>query len=197
MCIVGDSPYDAGVVAHLRFEDRNHMAADDTDDIEELDESLEVSDDDDDLDGDSLADDSLEGESLDPLDGSLADDDEADDADGEAPESPKASGDEEDEEDALGPDDVEDDLDTILKGKIASSDDLDDEEDDEDDAPVTPLRQAKPETADGVTAKQEGEFTCPGCFMVVHPRQFGRRAAPRCPFGEEDCPGMQFAFGST
>jgi hypothetical protein len=106
--------------------------------------------------------------------------------------------DEDEDDDIIAPDDVEADLDTILKGKIASEDDLDDDDEEEEEALVVPVKKPAPvEQADGVTAKQEGEFTCPGCFMVVHPRQFGRRVNPTCPSGEEDCPGIQIAFGMS
>jgi len=107
----------------------------------------------------------------------------------EEPEVParrkKASGDDdEEEEEDVDPDDVEADLDTILKDRIAAGDDLDDEEEEE-----VPDRN-DPDTNDGVAAKKEGEFTCPGCFMIVHPRQFGRRDAMSCPEGYDPCPAI-------
>ncbi len=97
---------------------------------------------------------------------------------------PGATDEDEEEEEEADPDDVEADLDTILKDRIASGDDLDEEEEEE-----VPDRN-DPDTSDGVVAKKEGEFTCPGCFMIVHPRQFGRRAAMVCPEGYEPCPAM-------
>jgi hypothetical protein len=109
------------------------------------------------------------------------DDDEGDDA---APRTTRKrpGGEEEEEEDDEDPDDVEADLDTILKDKIASGDDLDDEEEEE-----VPDRN-DPDASDGVTAKKEGEFTCTNCFLIVHPRQFGRRDRPQCPEGYDPCP---------
>lgn len=92
--------------------------------------------------------------------------------------------DESEEEDDEDPDDVEEDLDTILKDRIASGDDLEDEDEDEVPDP------RDPDTADGVTAKRAGEFTCHGCFMIVHPRQFGRKGRLACPVGDEDCPSV-------
>ena len=47
-----------------------------------------------------------------------------------------------------------------------------------------------PEAAEGVVSKREGEFTCTGCFMIVHPRQFGRKGRLVCPTGDEDCPSI-------
>jgi len=97
----------------------------------------------------------------------------------------KAAADDEDEEDEeVDPDDVEADLDTILKDRIASGDDLDEEE--EEEAPD----RNDPDTTDSVAAKKEGEFTCSGCFMIVHPRQFGRRDKMICPEGYDPCPAM-------
>ena len=168
------------------------MAADDIDDLEddadELDDQVEELDEE--LDDDDLSTD---------LDEDLVEVPEADaDASDRASAAAKAPSEDEDDEEDLGPDDVEADLDTILKGKIASEDDLDDDDEEEEEALVVPVKKPAPvEQADGVTAKQEGEFTCPGCFMVVHPRQFGRRVNPTCPSGEEDCPGIQIAFGMS
>ena len=47
-----------------------------------------------------------------------------------------------------------------------------------------------PEATEGVVSKREGEFTCTGCFMIVHPRQFGRKGRLTCPTGDEDCPSI-------
>jgi hypothetical protein len=172
------------------------MAADDIDDLEddadELDDQVEEPDEelDEELDDDDLSTDLEEDVAEVPEE----EDDDSDDASAAA----KAPTEDDDDEEDLGPDDVEADLDTILKGKIASEDDLDDDDEEEEEALVVPVKKPAPvEQADGVTAKQEGEFTCPGCFMVVHPRQFGRRVNPTCPSGEEDCPGIQIAFGTS
>ena len=177
------------------------MAADDIDEIDELDDDAGAVDDvdEEELDEEDLSDDLHVDEDDDAVIGTV--DDEIDDEDENAEAASKAAkpstdDDEEDEED-LGPDDVEADLDTILKGKIASEDDLDDDDEDEDEALVVPVKKTVAEQADGVTARQEGEFSCPGCFMVVHPRQFGRRSNPVCPSGEEDCPGIEIAFGTS
>ena len=165
------------------------MAADDIDEIDELDDDAGAVDDvdEEELDEEDLSDDLHVDEDDDAVIGTV--DDEIDDEDEKA----EAASEAED----LGPDDVEADLDTILKGKIASEDDLDDDDEDEDEALVVPVKKTVAEQADGVTARQEGEFSCPGCFMVVHPRQFGRRSNPVCPSGEEDCPGIEIAFGTS
>jgi hypothetical protein len=95
--------------------------------------------------------------------------------------------DEEDDEDEdeLDPDDIEEDLDTILKDRIAAGDDLDDDEEEEVED------TSSSELAEGVTAKRDGEFSCAGCFMIVHPRQFGRLDNLTCPKGDEDCPSIE------
>lgn len=106
------------------------------------------------------------------------------------PVAKKVVGDDEDEdEDDDDPDDVEADLDTILKDRIAAGDDLDDEEEEE-----VPDRN-DPDAADGVAAKKEGEFTCSLCFLIVHPRQFGRRDRLVCPEGYDTCPSISIVAG--
>ena len=94
-------------------------------------------------------------------------------------------GEDEDEDEDPDPDDVEADLDTILKDRIASGDGED--EDEEEEAPID---RNDPEATEGVVSKREGEFTCTGCFMIVHPRQFGRKDRLVCPVGDEDCPAI-------
>ena len=64
------------------------------------------------------------------------------------------------------PDDVEADLDTILKDRIAAQPDED--EGDEDEQPEPDDR------GDGtgrIQPKRPGEFVCQSCFLVKHPRQ--------------------------
>src|SRR5262249_7236077 len=97
----------------------------------------------------------------------------------------KAKEDEEEvDEDEYDPDDVEADLDTILKDRIAATDD----DEDEDEEEVVDKRAG--ETAEGVARKKANEFTCPQCFLLVNPAQFGRLDNLRCPVGEEDCPSV-------
>ncbi|MEO8693533.1 MAG: DUF4193 family protein [Acidimicrobiales bacterium] len=74
---------------------------------------------------------------------------------------------EEDEDDELvDPDDVEADLDTILKDRIASNDD---EQDDEDEEEVAPEPGA--DAADRVVPRRADEFVCESCFLVKHASQ--------------------------
>jgi hypothetical protein len=88
------------------------------------------------------------------------------------------SNDEEEEDEEIDPDDVEADLDTILKDRIASSED-EDEEEEADDSTGDP--------GDRVAAKAADEFVCPTCFLIVHPRQFGRLGKLSCPEGYDPC----------
>jgi len=92
----------------------------------------------------------------------------------------------EDEDDDEDDDEVEADLGDILKDRIAAGDD--DDEDDEEEAQKT----AKP-TAD-IAPKRADEWTCEQCFFIVNKNQFGSKAEPRCPQGEEPCPSITRAF---
>ena len=40
---------------------------------------------------------------------------------------------------------------------------------------------------DRVAAKSADEFVCPTCFLIVHPRQFGRLGKLSCPEGYDPC----------
>lgn len=93
--------------------------------------------------------------------------------------------DEDEDEDEIDPDDVEADLDTILKDRIAASD-----EDDEDEELEEADARAGGDAADGVQPKKANEFMCPGCFLLVNPAQFGPLGKLECPVGEEVCPGI-------
>ena len=97
------------------------------------------------------------------------------------------SGDEEEEdEDEADPDDVEADLDKILKDRIAANEDDDEDEELEEQAPRT-----VGETADGVQPKKANEFMCTGCFLLVNAAQFGPPDHLECPVGESVCPAMK------
>ncbi|MFP5487648.1 MAG: DUF4193 family protein, partial [Acidimicrobiia bacterium] len=78
----------------------------------------------------------------------------------------------------LAPDDVEADLDTILKDRMVAADD-DDDDDDDDDVPATDERG---ESIDGLQPKRADEILCSSCFLLVRPN------APGCPVGDDDCP---------
>lgn len=140
-----------------------------------------------DLDEDLDLDDELEEEPVELEDGqdgaAGAGEEEKDDED-DSPPAPKSDTDDE-EDDEADPDDVEADLDTILKDRIASGDDEDEEDEEEVAPPPTDV------TGERVAPKREDEWTCEGCFLIVSARQFGRRSDPRCPSGEDPCPSLQ------
>lgn len=158
----------------------------------ELDEEFEGGGDDPDdpeFDEDEGLDDELESDldededALPEAEADVADEDE--DEEPAVPPQRARSGEDDEDDEELDPDDVEADLDTILKDRIASGD-----EGDEDEEEEVPLDRNDPELGDGVIHKREGEFTCTGCFMIVHPRQFGRKGHLVCPVGDEDCPSL-------
>ena len=66
----------------------------------------------------------------------------------------------------LDPDDVEADLDTILKDRIAAAED---EEEDEEDEPA----DVEDRSGDGgkIQPRRPGEFVCQSCFLVKSPPQ--------------------------
>lgn len=125
-------------------------------------------------------------------DGDLEDDDLDDDLDEELEEEEESgnneparnatSGDDEDSEgEDIDPDNVEADLDTILKDRLAAGDDEDEDEETPDPSP---------EASGQVAPKRDNEWTCEGCFLIVSSSQFGSRENPRCPSGEEPCPSL-------
>lgn len=118
-------------------------------------------------------------------------DEEADEGTTAAPvvEKARSTDDEDDDEDDPHPDDVEEDLDTILRDRIASGTD---EEEDEDEEVVTDDRS---ETGDRVSPRRPEEVSCPECFLLVRSSQFSGRRAD-CPGGLDvgDCP-MPAVFG--
>ena len=79
--------------------------------------------------------------------------------------------DEDDEE--VDPDDVEEDLDTILKDRLEAYDEDAEDDEEEDVAPAAPTDESD------VPQKREGEFPCPGCFLLVSAKQVKR--SPYCP----------------
>lgn len=146
--------------------------AEDFDDDEDFVESLEEFDED--------AEPDLE-EELDDIDpeADLADDDLVDDEiadplveEDEEEETPaaarkrRATDEEDEDEELVDPDDVEADLDTILKDRIASGDDEGDDEDEEEVAP-----EPGADGADRVVPRRADEFVCESCFLVKHASQ--------------------------
>ncbi|NBV73599.1 MAG: hypothetical protein EBR65_01310 [Actinobacteria bacterium] len=74
----------------------------------------------------------------------------------------------------LSPDDVEADLDMILKDRMVAA-----EEEGEEDSPAV---DEKAEAIDGIQPKRADEQLCSSCFLLV------RANAPSCPVGDDDCP---------
>ena len=80
-----------------------------------------------------------------------------------SPPGPARPGEEEGEEDDLedvDPDDVEADLDTILKDRIAAADDEEDEEEDE----VVDVDERG--DTNKIQPRRPGEFVCQSCFLL-------------------------------
>ena len=146
--------------------------ADVEDDIDGLDDDL-------DEDLDDEFDDVL---GSDDLDDDIDDDEDDEEEENNGPARGAAMADDEDGDgEDIDPDNVEADLDTILKDRLAASDDEDEDEE-------TP--EPAPEAAGQVTPKRDNEWTCQGCFLIVSSSQFGPRDNPRCPSGEEPCPSL-------
>jgi hypothetical protein len=93
----------------------------------------------------------------------------------------RAAEDEDDEdEDLLSPDDVEADLDRILKDRMVTSDEEDDDEEDEDEGLDDSSERG--EGTGRLQPKRADEQLCSTCFLLV------RSSAPSCPVGDDDCP---------
>lgn len=88
-------------------------------------------------------------------------------------------------DDEVDPDNLEADLNTILRDRIAAGDDV---EDDEEAGEVETGQPA--ELLGSVTPRRDDEWLCEGCFLLVSKSQLGSRAQPRCPSGEEICPSL-------
>jgi len=138
-----------------------------------------------DLDAEGLDEDSLEldieGDEL--LDeGELTDAVEAEDPDAiieEAPVARKAKGEEEDEddEDLRTEDDVEADLDAILREKLTAAEETPLEEDEED-----VVVDDKTDGMERLQPRRPDETQCTQCFLLV------RNSAPGCPVEDDACP---------
>ena len=163
--------------------------ADDDDEMMEPDEELVIDDEADDLDepdldddlADDLADDDLADEEDEEF-GSIDDDLEIDGDDEEDDAAAKAgpvrrsvtSEDEDEDDDMLAPDDVEADLDTILKDRLVAAEDETNEDEEEP--------EERGEQGDRLQPKRADEQLCPSCFLLV------RQSAPMCPVGDDECP---------
>ena len=76
----------------------------------------------------------------------------------------------------MSPDDVEADLDRILKDRMVTVEE-DDEDDEEADEP-----EERAEAGDRLQPKRADETLCGSCFLLVRPN------APGCPVGDDNCP---------
>ena len=166
------------------------MADDDVIDDEfesDLEEDLEE---DLDVDADELDEDDIDVGIVDDDETTFAGDEEVEEEVDEEPaprgkkKAPAGDEEVEDDEDVVDPDDVEADLEEILRDRIAAAD----EDEDEDEVDVVDPRA--PETPDGVTPKKANEFVCTGCFLLVNRGQFGPADNMICPVGEADCPAI-------
>ena len=85
-------------------------------------------------------------------------------------------------EEEADPDDVEEDLDTILRDRITAGTD---EEDEDEEAPV----DDRTEAGDRVAPRAAEEHSCPACFLLVRRSQFSSKRTD-CPggFDGDDCP---------
>lgn len=145
---------------------------------EEEEEPAELTDED--LDEEALVEDDEFG---DPFDGDVDADADADvdveeeeEAETEGPVRKSVAADEEDDDDdIIAPDDVEADLDTILKDRLVAAEDEGGE--DEEDEP-----EDRSESSDRLQPKRADEQLCPSCFLLV------RNSAPICPVGDDECP---------
>jgi len=154
------------------------------DEVMEIDEGDEidavslVEDLDPDLDPEDLAEELEDDPLLEDEDFVAADEDETDEAEAMTPASRRAAArDEEDDDDLTTPDDVEEDLDKILKDRLVAADDVPIEDDDEEG-------EVDERNTDGdrLQPRQAGEEMCAQCFLLV------RRSAPNCPVGDDACP---------
>ena len=81
---------------------------------------------------------------------------------------------EEEEEEELDPDDVEADLDTILKDRLEAYEENGEDEEEEEVATAVAEEGDLPQ-------KKEGEFPCPSCFLLVSAKQVARSGyCPHC-----------------
>ena len=85
-----------------------------------------------------------------------------------------ATDEEDDDDDIVDPDDVEADLDTILKDRLVTSE----EEPDEDEEELEVDDRGDP--VDRIQPKRPGEFVCQSCFLVKHPGQLADAKKKLC-----------------
>jgi hypothetical protein len=170
------------------------MADEDEIEIEEEEVAEDFVDVPEDLDDDDIAagdDDVLADDDDDEfVDAEVVDDDEDEDEAVVPPVVPKAkrddTDDDDDDEEELDPDDVEADLDTILKDRIAAAP----EEEEEDELEEIPDERSSEGTR--VQPKRADEVSCSLCFLLISRSQIDA-ARDECPSGYElsDCPAYR------
>jgi hypothetical protein len=132
------------------------------------------------LDGDDLDPDALEIDELEE-DVFVAEEgiDIVDDPDEVAPEvvAKRASDDDDDDDDLRTEDDVEADLDAILREKLTAADDSPPEEEEED-----AVVDDKTDGMERLQPRRPDETQCTQCFLLV------RNSAPGCPVEDDACP---------
>lgn len=153
-------------------------------DDEEFSEDLEFEEDlaDADVDPDELDEEDLVEEEFEldddeapiDLDDDAAVEEEEEEAPPVAPRRAATAEDDDDEEDLVDPDDVEADLDTILKDRLVTAE----EEAEEDDEEVEVDDRGDP--VDRIQPKRPGEFVCQSCFLVKHPSQLADKKRQLC-----------------
>lgn len=149
------------------------MANDDIE-PEELDEEVELEADELDLEDELLVDDDDPFVAGDDDEAVVDEDDDEEEVVVERSRKRRSNDDDEDDDDLITPDDVEEDLDKILKDRLASEDvDAEEEEEEVED---------RGSTDDGLQPKRPDEQLCTSCFLLV------RESAPQCPVGDELCP---------
>lgn len=89
----------------------------------------------------------------------------------------RASEDEDDDDDLRTEDDVEADLDAILREKLTAAEEVP-LEDDEEEAPV----DDKTDGLERLQPRRPDEIQCTQCFLLV------RKGAPGCPVEDDACP---------
>lgn len=154
-------------VVSARDQSRGGHVAKDEIEPDDIDEELEIEEDALDLDED------FEETALDLDDDSAAEDEEESDVGTTVVR--KAGDDDEDDEDMLAPDDVEADLDTILKDRLASEDVAAEDEEEVE-------TEDRSGADDALQPKRPDELLCSSCFLLV------RKGAPTCPVGDDSCP---------
>ncbi len=83
---------------------------------------------------------------------------------------------EEDDEEELDPDDVEADLDMILKDRIAAAP----EEEEEEEEEAVEADQSGEAGGGRIQPRRPGEFVCQSCFLLKHPSQLADKKRQLC-----------------